>query len=245
MRLSAVAIAAALALTACGYGFSQRYVARGGATSLEVRAFENRSIEPELGAMVTTALRSELWQREVEARPFVQFRFRPGPAAVPVNDALDDRQADAPGDAVGDRHGLDREGPEPQRLPVADGDEPRPLVQVELAELLLDEGQGQRRPVDGHVEAVEEVGEGADVVLVPVREHDAEQPVAALRQVREVRDDDVDAEVLLLGEHQPAVHGDDVVAGPDHLLAAGTGSLQKPFMCERMITVDGYRHWDG
>jgi hypothetical protein len=57
------ALAAVLALSACGYGFSQRYVARGGASSIRVRPFENRSAEPELGAAVTTALRTELARR--------------------------------------------------------------------------------------------------------------------------------------------------------------------------------------
>ncbi len=58
-----VTAAAALALAACGYGFTQRYTARGGAESVYVRSFENRSAEPELGAAVTAALRSELARR--------------------------------------------------------------------------------------------------------------------------------------------------------------------------------------
>jgi hypothetical protein len=63
----AAATAAVLALSACGYGFSQRYVARGGATSVGVRPFENRSTDPELGAAVTTALRTELARRGADA----------------------------------------------------------------------------------------------------------------------------------------------------------------------------------
>jgi hypothetical protein len=62
----ALAAGAALAL-ACGYGFSQRYVARGGATAIRVRPFENRSAEPELGALVTDALRTELSRRGADA----------------------------------------------------------------------------------------------------------------------------------------------------------------------------------
>jgi hypothetical protein len=67
VRLGAAGIAAVLALSSCGYGFSQRFVARGGATSLAVRPFENRSIEPELGAAVTSALRNELARRGADA----------------------------------------------------------------------------------------------------------------------------------------------------------------------------------
>jgi hypothetical protein len=54
---------AARALAGCGYGFSQRYVAVGGVERIHVRAFENRSTEPELGAVVAAALREELARR--------------------------------------------------------------------------------------------------------------------------------------------------------------------------------------
>jgi len=60
---AALAVAASLALASCGYAFSERYVARGGASSIRVRAFENRSSEPGLGAAVTDALRAELARR--------------------------------------------------------------------------------------------------------------------------------------------------------------------------------------
>jgi hypothetical protein len=55
------------ALWACGYGFSQRYVAVGGVDRIRVRPFENRSTEPDLGALVTAALRGELARRGAEA----------------------------------------------------------------------------------------------------------------------------------------------------------------------------------
>jgi hypothetical protein len=54
---------AVLALSACGYGFSQRYVSAGGADRIYVRPFRNLSAEPELGAVVTAALRGELARR--------------------------------------------------------------------------------------------------------------------------------------------------------------------------------------
>jgi hypothetical protein len=64
-RRDAAALALALVLGApgCGYGFSTRYVAVGGAESLRVAAFENRSSEPELGASVSSALRGALARR--------------------------------------------------------------------------------------------------------------------------------------------------------------------------------------
>ncbi len=55
------------ALAGCGYHFSQRYVAAGGVVRIHVRPFVNGSTEPELGALVTSALRSELARRGADA----------------------------------------------------------------------------------------------------------------------------------------------------------------------------------
>ena len=63
--LGALALAAAAA--GCGYGFSQRYVAAGGVSRIHVRPFVNSSTEPELGAVVTSALRGELARRGAAA----------------------------------------------------------------------------------------------------------------------------------------------------------------------------------
>jgi hypothetical protein len=63
------ALAAVLALAGCGYAFSQRYVARGGGTAVHAGTFENLSPEPELGAAVTEALRTELARRGADAGP--------------------------------------------------------------------------------------------------------------------------------------------------------------------------------
>ena len=58
----------------------------------------------------------------------------------------------------------------------------------------------------------QEVRDAADVVFVAVRHEQRAQLVAPVAQVAEVVDDDVDAEHLFVGEHQPAVDRDDVVA---------------------------------
>jgi hypothetical protein len=63
----ALAAATAAALAACGYGFSQRYVAQGDVDRIHVRPLENRSTEPDLGAAVTAALRGELARRGADA----------------------------------------------------------------------------------------------------------------------------------------------------------------------------------
>ncbi|ACG74042.1 conserved hypothetical protein [Anaeromyxobacter sp. K] len=69
-RPIAVLLAGLAALAAgCGYGFSHAYRARGGAERVHVRAFQNLSSDPELGAAVTAALREELARRGASAGP--------------------------------------------------------------------------------------------------------------------------------------------------------------------------------
>ncbi len=61
-RMRSAAVLAAL-LVGCGYRAVTPYRARGGAERIHVRAFENDSTDPELGAAVTAALRDELARR--------------------------------------------------------------------------------------------------------------------------------------------------------------------------------------
>lgn len=67
MRRALAIAVAALALGGRGYGFTQRYAAAGGIDRIHVRPFVNASTEPELGAVVTAALRSELARRGADA----------------------------------------------------------------------------------------------------------------------------------------------------------------------------------
>ena len=88
-------------------------------------------------------------------------------------------------------------------------------------ELDLDQALGQRRAVDGHVKLRQDVRQRADVVFVAVGDDDAADLVLALLQVGDVRDDQVDPQHVLFGEHQAAVDDDDVVGVLDdhHVLA--------------------------
>ncbi len=60
---------ALLALSACGYGFTQGYRATGGVERIHVAAFDNLSADPDLGAALTSALREELRRRGADAGP--------------------------------------------------------------------------------------------------------------------------------------------------------------------------------
>jgi hypothetical protein len=64
---AAVLLVLALAGAGCGYRAATAYRARGGVERMHVRAFENDSTDPELGAVLTAALRDELARRGAAA----------------------------------------------------------------------------------------------------------------------------------------------------------------------------------
>ena len=49
------------------------------------------------------------------------------------------------------------------------------------------------------------------MVLVPVRDEERLETTRVLSEVAEVGDDDVDAEVFVVGEHQTAIDGDRLI----------------------------------
>ena len=67
-----------------------------------------------------------------------------------------------------------------------------------------------RRPDLGHAHLAQEVREPPDVVLVSVREDEGADAVGAILEVAEVREDEVDAEMLVARECQARVDDDDV-----------------------------------
>ena len=89
-----------------------------------------------------------------------------------------------------------------------------------LVELRLHEPEGEARREDLlHADLAQQVRQRADVILVRVRE-DHGAHLAAL-EVPEVREDQVDAEVLVTRERQPGIDDDRLVAELEdgHVLA--------------------------
>ena len=115
------------------------------------------------------------------------------------------------GDRVRDTDELDPERAELERLVARRrGDELRLLREPVLVELRLHERERQRRRDDGlHVDLAQEVRQPADVILVPVREDDRAH-VSAL-EVADVRQQEIDAEVLVAREREARVDDDDLV----------------------------------
>ncbi len=91
-----------------------------------------------------------------------------------------------------------------------------------LLELGLDQGEGQLGADHGDVVAqAQQVRHGADVVLVAVGQDDADDVVHAVPDVVEVRQDQVDAGLVLLGEEDAAVDDEDLAVDleGDHVAA--------------------------
>jgi len=83
------------------------------------------------------------------------------------------------------------------------------LTESGLVEAVTGEAQREARAVDGGVHVAHQIGEGPDVVLVTVGEHDAVDVAGALAQQGEVRQHEVDPGHLGVGEHHPAVEHDE------------------------------------
>jgi len=82
--------------------------------------------------------------------------------------------------------------------------------QAVLVELRLDEPEREtRRDDDWDLDLAHQVRQRADVVFVPVREHDAANHRLALPEVGEVRQDEIDAEMLVARKCESCVDDDD------------------------------------
>ncbi len=82
--------------------------------------------------------------------------------------------------------------------------------QAVLVELRLHERERQpRREDERHAHLAHQVRKGADVILVPVREHDRSHHLLPIPQVPEVGKDEIDTEMLVSREGEPGVDHDD------------------------------------
>ena len=131
-----------------------------------------------------------------------------------VHDAADwrvDRERDRVGNGMAHGDGFDPERAQLHRIPHPD------LAQVGLAqdsvflELRLDQAQRQARAEDRDVQLLQGEGKAADVVLVAVGQEDSEHLAVFLQEVRDIGQDQVDAQHVLLGKHQPGVDDQDLL----------------------------------
>ena len=126
-----------------------------------------------------------------------------------------DGERNAIDQAVRDLQRMNRERPDLEAFSGTDLAQVGVVEELVFVELVFDVGQRELGAPDGNVQFAENPGQGADVVFVAVGEHDAAHMLAIFEQVRNVGDDDVDAQQLGFGEHQAGVDHDDVIAAAD------------------------------
>jgi hypothetical protein len=123
-----------------------------------------------------------------------------------------DRDGQGVGDRVVDRDELELERTEVHDVALGHRVLGR-VLELVLLELGLQEGQRQLRADDRDVAALaQQVRDAADVVLVAVRQDDADDVLEAVADRSEVREDQVDAGLGLLGEEDAAVDDQDLAA---------------------------------
>ena len=106
-------------------------------------------------------------------------------------------------------------GPNCPALVVLDHDHLGAVHEAGLVDAVGGEAEGERRADDRERQLPEQEGQGAVVVLVAVGDDAADDVVAALDQPGEVGEDEVDAQHVGLGEHQPAVEEHDLAVDLD------------------------------
>jgi hypothetical protein len=122
-------------------------------------------------------------------------------------------QRDAVRDAMRHTDELDLERADRDTLGGTHSREPRAgHVDTVFHELRLDEREGERCAVHRAVDIREDERDAADVVFVAVRQHKGGDPPLLL-QVRQVRNDQIDAQQFRIGEHDAGVD-DDRRVGP-------------------------------
>ena len=120
-------------------------------------------------------------------------------------------QRDAVHQAVGDANGLDGEGAEVKLLPRRNLDQFRVVEQLVFFQLAFDIGQGELGRVDRHFQFTQDPWQPTDVVLVTMGQDDGANMLAVFGEVRDIGDDNVDAQQFSLGKHETGIDDDDVV----------------------------------
>ena len=126
-----------------------------------------------------------------------------------------DGQGDGAHDGVRHVNKLDLEGADGDRLLGLDLDQPRLVFEIVLFHAPLHQGEREGRAVDGHVDLGEQIGHGADVVLVAVGEDQRPDLGLVLLEEGQVGHDQIDAQQFGVGEHHSAIDHDDVFAVAD------------------------------
>ena len=98
-----------------------------------------------------------------------------------------------------------------------------------LFQALAHQRQREARAKNRHVKVTQDVGQGADVIFVAVRQHNGAHLLAILLQVGDVRNDDVHAQQLGFRKHHAGVDHQDVIpsAQGEHVHAKFAQAAQR------------------
>ena len=131
-----------------------------------------------------------------------------------------DRQPNCIGDGVVDTNKTDAEAadvddiPRHHRVQIA-------RINAVFLETPFENPERQTRPVDGYGNLLHHIGQCPDMILVPVRQNNRLDLIPVLDQIGNIRNDEVDAEHILLREHEPGVHNENLIIHADgsHVLS--------------------------
>ena len=102
--------------------------------------------------------------------------------------------------------------PGPDCLAGLHSDELGGLDEAMLLQLELDQPSGEAGAVDGHVHLLEHIGDGADVILVPVGQKQSADAAPVLDEIAHIGNHQVNAIEVVTREGHAAVHHDDLTA---------------------------------
>jgi hypothetical protein len=130
-----------------------------------------------------------------------------------------ERRVNGKGDAIDqtmcDPDGMDRECARFEMLARVHFAQISIIEQPVLVELVFNVSQRKLSAPDWYVEFGENPRQRADMILMAVRKNDAAHALAILREIRNVGNDNIDAQQLGFGEHQAGVDHNNVVAPTD------------------------------
>ena len=116
-----------------------------------------------------------------------------------------DQQRVAFGDRVRERHVGEAERAEREAAVARDRDELHLLGDPLLLQLAADQPRGEGRGVERHAEIGGQIGDRADMILMPVREHDADQAVGMTLDEVEIGEHEIDAGIGGIGEGEAEI----------------------------------------
>ena len=88
-------------------------------------------------------------------------------------------------------------------------------------ETAFQNAQRQTRAIDRHIELFKDIGQGTDMVFVPVGQDNRLNHIAILQKIADIRNNEVHAQHIFFGEHEPGINHENFIANPDdrHVLA--------------------------